>query len=161
MGKLTDAKLVLKMRRQGIVNPIWTLRAARNAKLPIDLACAFLEQESDGGHNIFGHDRTIFMGAGKVTRQKYLAYKSARGHTRMQGVGPMQLTWWATQDEADALGGCDKPLYNMTVGFKHAADNIRRLGLHAGIAAYNGSGQDAQRYADSVLLAKEKWKKRL
>lgn len=161
MSKLNDAKLVLKMRRQGIVNPIWTLRAAREAKLPLDLACAFLEQESNGGQNVFGHDPTIFIGAGKVTRRKYLAYKQFRGHTHMQGVGPMQLTWWSTQDEADALGGCDKPLYNMTVGFKHAADNIHRLGLHAGIAAYNGSGQGAWRYAESVLANRAKWTKRL
>ena len=50
-----------------------------------------LQKESGGGSNVFGHDPTIFVGAGTVTRAKYLEYKRQRvasGNTLMQGVGP-------------------------------------------------------------------------
>jgi hypothetical protein len=136
------------------------VKAARDADLPVSLACALCEQES-GFKNIFGHDRTIFAGAGKVTRAKYRAYKSERGHSRMQGVGPVQLTWWEYQDAADALGGCWKPYYNMLVGFKALASNIRAHGHHDGIRRYNGSGSAAERYANSVTALQRKWHARL
>jgi len=85
------------MRNNGIVSPVRTFLVARQEKLPLPIACAFLEQESSGGQNVFGHDPTIFVGAGKVTRDKYRRYKQQRdanlpnGDRRMQGVGPMQL----------------------------------------------------------------------
>ena len=69
-------------------------------------------QETSGGANIFGHDTTIFAGAGEVTKSKYLAYKKQRGpkgEGGMQGVGPLQLTFFTLQDEADDRGGCWKP----------------------------------------------------
>lgn len=152
-----DVLVVKRLRQHGIVNPILTLRAARKAGLPLDLACAFLDQESGGGRNVFGHDPTIFAGAGQVTKEKYLAYKRARGQTRMQGVGPMQLTWWEYQDRADRMGGCWDPGVNMEVGFRIAAAHIRMRGLMAGIAAYNGSGSAAQRYAVSVRAKARHW----
>lgn len=156
--------LVLKLRKGGIVYPIRTIMAAKSAGLPLALACALLEQESSGGHNVFGHDPTIFIGAGEVTEAKYKAYKAKRGpqgQGGMQGVGPCQLTWYSIQDYADKLGGCWKPLVNMKVGFKILADNIRQSGLRAGVRAYNGSGAAAERYADQVLARYENWKKRL
>jgi uncharacterized protein YcbK (DUF882 family) len=157
-----DALRVKRLRAHGIVNPIWTLQAARKAKLPLYLACAMLEQESGGGRNVFGHDPTIFAGAGFVTKQKYLAYKKSRGSGvfgGMQGVGPMQLTWYGYQDEADRRGGCWKPYVNMWVGFEHAANLIRQKGLAAGLAAYNGSGPAATRYAQSVIAKSQHWQK--
>ena len=69
----------------------------------------------------------------------------------MQGVGPCQLTYWTLQDAADALGGCWKPLANMRVGFSHLAEAVRRSGLRAGVAAYNGSGPAAEAYAQAVI----------
>jgi hypothetical protein len=69
----------------------------------------------------------------------------------MQGVGPVQLTWWEFQDEADRRGGCWKPAINMEVGFERLAALVRRNGLRDGIRAYNGSGPAAERYADKVL----------
>jgi hypothetical protein len=107
--KVSDPVLIDRMRKNGIVNPRLTLQAARKAKLPIAVACAFLEQESSGGQNIFGHDRnTIFAGAGAVTEAKYREYKKQRGPEGkggMQGVGPMQLTFFSLQDRADELVG--------------------------------------------------------
>lgn len=159
-----DLLLSQAMRLGGIVFPRLTLEAARNAKMPLALACAFLEQETAGGHNVFGHDPTIFGGAGEVTKQKYLAYKERRGpegRGGMQGVGPMQLTFWSIQDEADARGGCWSPRINMEVGFVHAKASIQRNGLRTGIRAYNGSGPAAERYADQVLHRLAAWEKRL
>ena len=37
-----------------------------------------LIKESGGGKNVFGHDPTIFVGAGTVTKAKYLEYKKRR-----------------------------------------------------------------------------------
>jgi len=117
---------MLAAYKAGINDPYTALRAAQSAGIPFSVMCAFLEKESNGGDNVFGHDREAdgtprpFYGAGQVTKAKYLAYKKERdaipGKRRMQGVGPMQLTWWEFQDRADARGGCWKPLVNMTVG---------------------------------------------
>jgi hypothetical protein len=52
-----DLLLVQAMRLGGVVFPRLTLQAARSTKMPLALACAFLEQETAGGHNVFGHDR--------------------------------------------------------------------------------------------------------
>lgn len=161
---LTDLNYISRMRKAGIVNPIYTLQAARAAKLTLPLACAILTQESGGGHNVWGHDPTIFSGGGgygaTVTKQAYLEYKKLRGPTGrggMQGVGPCQLTYYSFQDKADALGGCWLPRWNMQVGFQLVHDLIERNGLHAGIAAYNGSGPAALRYAESVIAKEAQW----
>jgi len=146
-----DAALVPKL---GIQMPIRMLAAAHEAAIPPSLAASVLMQESGGGTNVFGHDPTIFVGAGEVTKAKYLAYRAqrgAKGEGGMQGVGPLQLTFYTLQDEADEQGGCWKPYVNMLVGFQHLADNIRRSGMHAGVKAYNGSGDAAETYATTVL----------
>jgi hypothetical protein len=105
----------------------WSLRVvleARRVDLPISLACALIEHES-GWANVFGHDPTIFVGAGTVTKTKYLTYRAARGTTKCQGVGPCQLTYWGFQDKADRYGGCWKPRYNIRVAFEVLAANIQ------------------------------------
>lgn len=153
---------VAKMRQHGIVlAPVMVIQEAHTAGLPLELACAVLMQESGGGHNEFGHDPTICVGWGTVTHAKYLVYLARRrlsGNRLMQGVGPMQLTWFAYQDEADQLGGCWQPRYNIRVGFRLLADHVRRYGLAAGIAAYNGSGPAAQAYAKAVMAQARTWK---
>lgn len=155
----TRLQKIETMREHGIVYPIWTYDEAHAAGLDLSVGCAMLDQETGGGHNVFGHDPTICVGWGTVTRAKYAYYKLRRGHTRMQGVGPTQLTWWSKQDRADSMGGCWQPRFNIRVGFQDLAASIRRYGLHAGVAAYNGSGPAAQRYADSVLHRAAYWKK--
>ena len=128
--------------------------AARDAGLSVALAASILMQESGGGQNVYGHDPTIFVGAGAVTEANYHVYRAERvasGNRRMQGVGPCQLTYWSLQDAADALGGCWRPLANMRVGFSHLAEAVRRSGLRAGVAAYNGSGTAASAYAQAVI----------
>lgn len=159
-----DLRLVRTMRRQGIVYPRITLREARRAGLPLSLACALLQKESGGGKNEFGHDPTssipeAWMGK-TVTRIRYLYYKRNRQRgAGMQGVGPCQLTWWATQDRADALGGCWKPGPNMRVGFSALRALIRAHGIQSGAAAYNGSGPAAVKYGEDFLAKARAWHK--
>lgn len=161
---LPPDKRLAVMRQHGILlDPAMVLAEAQTAKLPLDIACAVLMQESGGGNNEFGHDPTICVGWGTVTHTKYLLYKARRLASRnrlMQGVGPMQLTYYSYQDQADRLGGCWQPRFNLRVGFGLLADHIRQYGLHAGIAAYNGSGPAAQAYANSVLTQAALWEQR-
>jgi hypothetical protein len=152
----TDQALTVRLRRAGIVYPLITLQEARAAELDLPVLCAVLEQETGGGQNIFGHDPTIFTGAGQVTKEKYLDYKRQRGpsgHGGMQGVGPMQLTWYAFQDMADTFGGCWQPRFNIRVGAQHLAQEIGHGGLHVALRNYNGS--DA--YAVQVQNRLAKW----
>jgi hypothetical protein len=146
----------IRARRAGARYARTIVREAKREGVQLSLAFAVCEQES-GFRNVFGHDPTIFAGVGRVTRKKYLAYKARRGTSRMQGVGPMQLTWWSTQDLADKEGGCWKPRCNIRVGLRVLAQNVRAKGVHDGVAAYNGSGPDAQRYAAQVLDRQERW----
>lgn len=160
----TELRMVRIMRDHGIRNPQVVYEEAVRTHLPLPLACALLDQESGGGSNVFGHDPTICVGWGSVTWLKYVAYKTRRrrsGNRLMQGVGPCQLTWYSTQDEADREGGCWRPRFNMRVGFRHLYYNVRHYGMRAGIAAYNGSGAAAERYAYSVMERERVWARRL
>lgn len=163
MAKPTP-RLVAKLKRRGIVYPVRTILAASRAKLPLSLACGFLEQESGGGHNVFGHDpvRPPQIRGGVVTSRRYRIYKRLRKEGYgMQGVGPMQLTYYTLQDQADAAGGCDRPYINMLVGFRQAAALIKAHGKHDGIRAYNGSGAAAEKYADQVEERAARWHREL
>lgn len=150
--------------QMGIVHPAFTIELARKNGLSVSLVAAILLQESAGGNNVFGHDpylrptrRLNWLKGRKVTRLRYWYYKRMRkaGHG-MNGVGPMQLTWYTFQDAADALGGAWQPHANMTVGVGHLADMITKPGVSErdAIVAYNGAGEAAQRYADQVLAKK-------
>jgi peptidoglycan hydrolase-like protein with peptidoglycan-binding domain len=150
-----------RLRAGGILAPRMVIQEAKRAGLRLDYACAMLQKESGGGKNVFGHDPTIFVGAGTVTKAKYLDYKRKRvasGNDQMQGVGPTQLTYWTLQDRADAQGGCWKPRINMRVGFKHLADHIRNYGESDGARRYNGSGDAAVAYSKDLLAKAAKWR---
>lgn len=137
---------------------------ARRAGIPISLGFALIEQESNFS-NVFGHDQTIFVGAGRVTEAKYKSYKAKRGPTGrggMQGVGPPQLTYYTKQDRADKLGGCWKPQYSIRVAFEDLAGLIDKHGLAKGLGVYNageggwekGLGRE---YSRSVQSKQDKW----
>jgi len=150
-----------RLRAGGILDPGTAIAEAQRAGLPLKLACAMLEKESAGGHNVFGHDRgTIFAGAGAVTEAKYREYKRKRiasGNKFMQGVGPCQLTWWSIQDAADKAGGCWRPEINMRIGFGHLAGLVKQHGESDGARRYNGSGADAVAYSKDLLAKARKW----
>jgi len=148
---------ILKARANGIKIPYRAMLASEKTGLPFPALCAVLEKESAGGMNVFGHDPTIYAGAGTVTKEKYLAYKARRGpqgRGGMQGVGPMQLTWYSYQDQADAIGGCWKPLPNMIVGARllksywDASHNWVTVGTR-----YNG----AVSYGQDLAAKVRKW----
>lgn len=175
MLSLADLRRVRVLKTHGILMPVRCILAAKKTGLPLALAAAVLMQETGGGRNEWGHDPTLFVGGydkrnghaygETVTKQAYLAYKAQRGSTGqygMQGVGPCQLTYYAFQDQADALGGCWKPLANMTVGFGSLAANIKRQGaIRPAVVAYNGSGARAEAYANSVLAMADRFKQAL
>jgi hypothetical protein len=157
---LKTRPLLRTMKDAGIVDPKTTVEAAHAVGLPLAIACALLEQESSGGHNVFGHDavRNPIKG-GPVTRERYAQYLAhRRAGEGMQGVGPCQLTWFAFQDRADLLGGCWKPAANMRVGFAILKGLIQRDGIRTGCRAYNGTGPGAERYADQVVARIAKWR---
>lgn len=171
-------------KQHGILNPVIAWNAARRAGIPFWVMCAFLMQESGGGSNIYGHDigpdgyPRPFWGHGEVTEANYAAYKierdlginhkarfSAIGR-RTQGVGPMQLTWYSFQDEADALGGCWKKSVNMLIGAKiikqyyDEAATIRDTEMGRWrYAAYKYNGK--QSYVDSIAPKLKNWQELL
>ena len=139
------------------------VRHARAKGVPISLAFALFEHES-GFRKVFGHDPTIYVGAGTVTRAKYLAYRARRrasGNRLMQGVGEGQLTWWETQDLADARGGCWKADANVGVSLLTLAARIREHGYAKGIERYNGSGPAAVAYSQRLRARAKVWHARL
>lgn len=154
-----DRDLAHIAKQHGANYSLRIILEARRAGIPISLGFAIVQQESDFT-NVFGGDPTIYAGAGKVTKAKYLRYKLGRGPAGrggMQGVGPCQLTWWEYQDAADRLGGCWVAANNIRVGFTTLATLIRDHGEHDGIAAFNGAGPAAQRYARQVKAKQDHW----
>lgn len=158
----SDYLAIRVARENGIERPKIALVQQRRAGLnDYALACAMLEQESGGGANVFGHDPVRSIVGGPVTEARYAYYKKRRkAGLGMQGVGPMQLTWYAYQDRADELGGCWRPYVNMFVGFALLVDLIATYGLRGGVQRYNGSGPAAIAYAVSVLARRARWKRR-
>lgn len=164
MGEHDDHYAAVAVRhgcRQGLARVI--IEQARKAGLPLSLGFALIEHES-AFRKVFGHDPTIFVGAGTVTREKYMAYRSARrssGNRLMQGVGEGQLTWWETQDLADRYGGCWRAEANVRAAFETLAARIRSMGYVLGVERYNGTGPDAVRYSREVRAQAREWHRRL
>ena len=153
--------LALRARRQGARHVFAILRAARAAGVEPALALALVQRESDF-RNCFGNDPVDppQLSGGRVTRRRYRRYRTLRdaGHGT-QGVGLTQLTWRPFQDAADARGGCHRPSVQLRVGLGALAENIANRGERDGIAAYNGSGPRAQRYAADVLELRRCWRR--
>lgn len=166
---------VTKLQRASVAGgkiayPLLTVIAAKIANLSLPLVCAVMQRESYEGKNVWGDDQTIFASGGRpeaVTKSQYLKYKEERGPEnpeglapgKQQGVGPGQLTDAYLQDDADKLGGAWRPLPNMIIAFTHLKDVIAQHPgrLAAGLAAYNGSGEQAQKYAQIVLSNEREW----
>ena len=150
-----------RLKRAGIVYPVWTMRASKLSGCPLDTLCAVLTLESSGGLNVWGGDPTIFVHAGVVTEANYKAYAAVRDRTgECQGCGPMQLTSKSLQVEADAAGGCWQPNHNLAVGAHFLANLLAAHGgnIAEGCAAYNGTGPAAQLYGQRALALTEHFK---
>jgi soluble lytic murein transglycosylase-like protein len=151
-SRIADARYASIARRHGMQNSLRALLEARSTgEISPSLAMAILEQESGNGANVFGHDNVVFPAL----------WKGAAVTEDMQGVGPMQLTWWEFQDEADRLGGAWKAKYNIKVGMEILATLIKQYGVRKGLAVYNGGATNPNyTYADQVLGKRSKWHKR-
>ncbi|GAA1402051.1 hypothetical protein GCM10009613_61360 [Pseudonocardia kongjuensis] len=142
------------LRKQAILNPEDTIAAASAAGLPLAVMCAKLNRESRvkvggvlaSGQNVWGGDNVrgrgvLYTPGAVVTEQAYLRYRTERraGRAGNQGVGPSQLTWHTFQDQADALGGCWIPRWNLQVGAAEMARCIKAGGgsLREAGAIYN------------------------
>jgi len=144
------------------VSPLRTAIISWRAKVPFYVLCAFLTQESSGGHNLYGHDAGMpFEGAGPVTQTNYAQYKTERDSTdppRCQGVGPMQLTWKPYQDRADAAGlrgGCWRAYTNTLTGARILAEIRADVNSWVEVAR-NWSGKDS--YAEEMRVELARWR---
>lgn len=139
------------------------LEACATTKLPLSYALALCEKEG-GFRMVYGHDpvRNPALKGGHVTRSNYAQYKRDRkAGMGMQGVGHTQLTWYAFQDQADALGGCWKPYPNLVVGFANLRRLINAHGKEKGAAAYNGAGEAAAAYGRDFVRKQAEWHRKL
>jgi soluble lytic murein transglycosylase-like protein len=148
-----DLQLARIANAHGAQYSLRIITEARKNNVPVSLAFALVQQES-GFRNVFGHDPTHSIPdrwkGTVVTAQKYKHYKEHRSSGGMQGVGPCQLTWYEYQDEADRLGGCWKPRYNIAVAMDHLGNMLQSYQQHEAIKRYNGAGDAAERYAKQV-----------
>lgn len=135
------------------------IKWARVYGVPISLAFALFQHEA-AFRKVFGHDPTIFVGAGVVTRalcRAYLKARRASGNRKMQGVGEGQLTWWETQDLAEKLGGLHTANANVRVALMTLAARIHEYGEAQGVERYNGTGPAAVDYSREVRAGAHVW----
>jgi len=155
------------LAKHGTQRAAEVVELAAAAGLELAAAATLLEKESNGGHNVWGHDKVEtgghYVKGAEVTEKAYRNYKADRDRKRIgaQGVGPTQLTFKGFQDRADDRGGCFDWRVNCVVGFEILADHIRRLGIRDGCRAYNGSGPAAEAYADDAMRKLAVWQSRL
>lgn len=125
----------------------------KHSRPTIQRACALLLNESSGGLNVYGHEGPLPELWGQpVTEANYQLYKAARDRGEgNNGVGPTQITSTSYQVEAERLGGCWNPLYNMDVGFLVLHALILIHGVWGGFEHYNGSGPAAEDYANRAV----------
>ncbi len=105
-----------------------------------------------GGLNIFGHEGSAcpaeWWGTA-VTEAHYITYRTNLSHgDTPNGVGMCQLTDPPLTQEADRLGGAWLPEPQCNVGFHFLYQLMREHGEWGGFMHYNGSGPDAEAYAD-------------
>jgi hypothetical protein len=146
----------------GVVKPKVVVEVAERARLPLHFALAMLEKETDiPQRNIFGCDH----GPGRAfCHENVTAARVAalRRSGLANGVGWTQLTFRPFVEEADRLGGAHKPRFQLRVGFKVLKENVDREGSpQQGFRAYNGSGEDAEKYGREAIAIARRWKRTL
>ena len=148
------------LQDNGVLKPKVVVEEAERARLPLHMAVAMLEKETDiPQRNIFGCDH----GPGRAfCHENVTAVRVAalRGSGLANGVGWTQITFPAFVEEADRLGGAHKPRFQMRVGFKVLKDNVDRQGsAQQGFRAYNGTGPDAEKYGREAIAIAKRWKR--
>lgn len=168
-----DRQLAEWFRRNGFLHPYLTVAALRKAAIKPQSAAALLQNESggrhngrtvSGGRNVFGcdwrqtGDNPPYCGH-EVTLTRY---RALRRQDKQNGVGPCQLTLFVFLTRADRAGGAHLPLPNMVTGFRILKENAKREGsVRDGARAYNGSGPDAEAYADRFMARRAAWERKL
>jgi hypothetical protein len=156
-----------RLRAGGCLMPNELIIAAVAEKVGLAVAATCLQKETGGGKNIWGHDTSVTAGTytpgGPVTRDNYLAYRSAMkaGKIKRNGAGPCQATSAQYQDTADLLGGCWDPVANMRSGFRGMGALINAYGVRQGARRYNGSGPQAEAYGADFEAKYNAWHSRL
>jgi hypothetical protein len=151
-----NRKLVAMISSYGMQNAQAAVEAQAHANRPILSQClAMLENES-GGRNLFGGEGSACpfeWYEQDVTEERYVVYRERRDRGMTpNGVGPTQITDPGLQIQAQNLGGCWKPLYNMNVGFGFLHQLMVEHGSSAeGFRAYNGSGPAAVDYRERAV----------
>lgn len=163
-----DLLLARRAKKAGARQALRIILEARAAGVP-DLATAFaiVDQESQF-RNIFGGDEGVLPHPDRppfyhvdVTpwRVAGLLRWVAAGN-KSNGVGFTQLTWPGYIKQAEALGGAHIIKNQLRVGFHALAADLHAHGLRGGLATYNaGSPASVKglRYADEVLVKRDKW----
>lgn len=157
-----DLQLARRAKRAGAKHSLRIILEARRAGIPISLAFALVEQESNF-ENIFGHDAGAWRPRnGKVTRAsvKELLRRVSLGGAS-NGIGLTQLTWPGYIRMADARpGGAARVANQLRVGFTILSSHIHASGTRGGLARYNAGDPwslQGRRYAASVLDRQKKW----
>lgn len=149
--------------QHGQANAASTVRAAVRTGIPVWIAAAVIEKETNGA-NIFGHDRGGAMyGAGEVTEAKYREFRRLidAGHTS-NGVGPAQITYPGFFREMDKQGlkpwvPDDNIYYGMQLMASYLRGNWSNASIRSAGGAYNGNIS----YGDSLVQVAAKWRARL
>ena len=138
--------------------------------LDLALACALVEQESNG-LNIFGCDHGSKSPEEppycrvKVTAERVgllLQHIEENGFSASNGVGIVQLTWPPLIWDAQDLGGAHRPRFQCRVGFQELRNLIERYGTRTGLGIYNGGPSSPNYdYAWSVLEKRNAWRRLL
>lgn len=150
----------------GLSNAAVIVQAAQMEGMDLSVAATLVAGESWGKH-IWGHDPGAtdghYVKGGPVTQANYLAYRAAMraGQIGRQGCGISQATSAEYQDRADELGGCWDMLANCRSGFRGMQALMSQHGVRDGARRYNGSGSDAEAYADRFMSRLSIWQGRL
>lgn len=157
----TQERISKMLAANGVQNPGKTVLACEEAGAKLAECVVTLFEETSGGYNEWGHDPGGAVQGGTVTKASYRHYERllAEGAGTVQGCGPCQLTSRGLQLEADKLGGCWNPYFNMVVGFRFH----QSLGSTAWsrFYHYNGSGPAAAAYATRSVALTVVWKARI
>lgn len=129
--------------------------------MPLVHALVLLDAESSGGLNIFGKPKKPCGQPHRspVTPESYAAYLARRDECQSQGVGILQLTWPATQDEADRRGGCWDPHIQAQVGLEQFADLLARYGVEGAFSAWNTGKPGETPYAAKAMGMVDGWQR--
>jgi hypothetical protein len=157
-----ERRVAAFFKEEGFKRPYLMMAAARKADILPATAAALIAMETSDGSMIFGCDH----GPGKafcherVTKVKVQALLAS---PFANGVGATQLTFKPFVQEADAAGGAHLYYPNVLTGFRILRRHFDASGgnLRTAFRKYNGSGDDAEEYADEAMAKRKEYKSKL